>query len=72
MKLVQNEVTSTVSIRRMLLDDLQKLRSGELRNADARARAYVTKQIIDTMKLEAVAMQMRVETFEPLALLDAA
>jgi len=72
MKLVANEITSTVTIRRMLLEDLQKLRAGELRNSDARARAYVTKQIIDTMKLEAVAMQMRVEVFEPLALLESA
>ncbi len=43
---------NTSELRKMLIEDLTALRSGKLTPNEARARAVLVKQIIDTMKLE--------------------
>lgn len=63
---------STASLRRGLIEDLAALREGTLSGAEARTRAYVAKQVIDSMKLEIVAAHMKLEEFAPVALLEAA
>lgn len=63
---------TTADLREGLLRDLTALRGGDLRPSEARCRAYVAKQIIDTLKVEAIALTYRVERFEPVPLLEAA
>lgn len=63
---------TTASLRSGIADDLAALRAGKIRGAEARTRAYLAKQIIDTLKIEAVAMHLRVDSFVPVPLLEAA
>lgn len=63
---------STATLRRDLIADLAALREGTLSGSEARTRAYVAKQVIDTMKLEIVAAHMKLEDFQPIGLLEAA
>lgn len=67
-----SKVETTADLREGLLRDLTMLRAGDLRPSEARCRAYVAKQIIDTLKVEAVALTYRVDHFEPVPLLQAA
>lgn len=49
---------NTHELRQALIEDLQGLRNGTLPRPEARARAYLARQIIDTVKVEAVAAAM--------------
>lgn len=59
----------TKMLRRDLIADLSALRAGQISNGTARARAYVAKQIIDTVKVEAMAMNV-VAGFDAVPLLE--
>lgn len=73
MRIIQRTAPySTTDLRVGLIADLEALREGRLGGAEARTRAYVAKQIIDSMKLEIVAAHMKLEEFEPVKLLEAA
>lgn len=73
MRIVANGSSfTTLDLRRGLVSDLEALRKGTAANSDVRTRAYVAKQIIDTMKLELIAERMRLGDIAPIALLEAA
>jgi hypothetical protein len=59
---------NTFELRKILIEDLQKLRSGEITANEARARASLAKQIIETAKLELIAHVMDTTTIKPLEL----
>lgn len=62
---------NTHELRQALIEDLQGLRNGTLPRPEARARAYLARQIIDTVKVEAVAAAMNTGGYQAVALLDA-
>lgn len=62
---------TTETLREGLIEDLAALRKGKMRASEARARAYLAKQIIETVKIEAVAEHLRLEKFQPVSLLPA-
>ena len=73
MQLVSSKTQfTTATLRQGLVEDLEALRSGKITGATARSRAYLAKQVIDTIKIEVVAAQMALEAIEPVALLEAA
>jgi hypothetical protein len=43
---------NTSELRKILIEDLTALRSGKITPNEARARAALVRQIIDTMKIE--------------------
>lgn len=49
---------TTTDLRRELIADLDALKSGAITRAEARVRANIAKQIIDTVKVECVAMTL--------------
>jgi hypothetical protein len=49
---------TTTDLRRELIADLNALKSGAITRAEARVRANIAKQIIDTVKVECVAMTL--------------
>lgn len=59
---------TTADLREVLVRDLQDLRTGKLPKSDARARAYVAKQIIDTLKIEVAAHAMNMTSYQPVML----
>ena len=61
---------TTTDLRRVLTKDLEDLRSGKITKSDARTRAYVARNIIDTLKIEIAASAMNLSKYEPV-LLDA-
>lgn len=69
---IEKTLTTTADVRGDLLIDLRALRSGNLSRSEARVRAYVAKQIIDTLKIEVVAANMQLDSFRPVPLLEAA
>jgi hypothetical protein len=73
MRIVSNGSSfDTSDLRAGLVADLAALRDGKLSGSEARTRAYVAKQVIDSMKLEIVAAHMQLNGFQPVALLEAA
>ena len=60
---------TTADLRRGLLSDLDSLRAGELPASVARTRAYVAKQVIDTMKLELAAQALQLSSIHSIPLL---
>ena len=59
---------NTSELRRILIEDLHKLRSGQLTPNEARARGALVRPIIDTMKLELLHEAMHKPHVEPLAI----
>ena len=59
---------TTTDLRKMLLEDLVYLRQAKITKAEARARAYVARNIIDTMKVELAAASMNLSAFNPVLL----
>jgi hypothetical protein len=67
--IVRNRI-DTRSLRGGLIGDLAALRSKEISVADARARALLAKNTIDTVKVELVAKAMNIDELTPLALIE--
>jgi hypothetical protein len=61
----------TNQLREALIEDLMALRAGNLARPEARARAYLARQIIDTVKVEAIAAAMNTDTYRAVELLPA-
>lgn len=59
---------TTADLRSSLIDDFKALRAGEISRAEARARSYVAKQIIETVKVECVASMQNVDQYDPVIL----
>ncbi|MFC5355469.1 hypothetical protein [Azospirillum himalayense] len=59
---------TTADLRRMLIEDFQALRSGNITRSEARTRAYLAKQIVDTMKLEMIAAAANTNKFDPVVI----
>ena len=59
---------TTSDLRNVLISDLEGLRAGTITRPEARCRAYVAKQIIDTVKVECVAMAGGYSSTTPLAI----
>jgi hypothetical protein len=57
----------TASLRQSVMQDLQDLRDGRINNATARARAALTRTIIDTVSVEISAAQLG-RHFDPVRL----
>jgi len=49
---------TTEDLRKSIMQDLIDLRAGEINNATARARAQVTRTILDTVHVEIAAAQL--------------
>lgn len=58
----------TRDLRNTLIADLNALRNGEITRAEARARAQVARNIIDTLKIEVASYSMNVSTYQPVLL----
>lgn len=59
---------TTAELRDTLISDLEGLRKGAITRPEARCRAYVAKQIIDTVKVECVAMAQGYDRTVPLSI----
>lgn len=59
---------TTADLRDSIIKDLALLKSGDITRAEARTRAYLAKQIIDTVKTECVAMSLGSTRLEPVSL----
>jgi len=59
---------TTADIRAGLIRDLNSLRAGNISISEARTRAYLAKNIIDTVKIEIVAAQMNMDRFSAIGL----
>lgn len=59
---------NTSGLRQMLIEDLTALRSGKLTPNEARARAALVRQIIDTMKIELLHEALNQTQSRPVAL----
>lgn len=58
----------TADLRSGLKGDLDALRAGKISRSEARARAALARNILDTVKIEIAATAMRLETFAPVEL----
>lgn len=61
---------NTHELRQALIQDLEGLRAGTIPRPEARARAYLARQIIDTIKVEAVAAAMNTGGYRAVMLFD--
>jgi hypothetical protein len=61
---------NTSELRRILIEDLHKLRSGQLTPNEARARGALVRPIIDTMKLELLHEAMHKPHVQPLTIAE--
>lgn len=62
------ELKTTSDLRKILTEDLLLLRDAKITKADARARAYVARNVIDTLKVELAAHAMNLKSFTPVLL----
>lgn len=59
---------NTSDLRKDILGDLADLRSGKITRAEARARAMLMRNALDTMKIEIAATALRADSFQPVSL----
>lgn len=59
---------NTADLRAALIEDFEALRRGELSRPEARVRAYVAKQVIETLKVECVASAANVDHYAPVTI----
>jgi hypothetical protein len=60
----------TRDLRTTLIADLNDLREGRITRAEARARAQVARNIIDTIKIEVASYSMNMSAYQPVLLED--
>lgn len=58
----------TRDLRTSLIADLQALREGKITRAEARARAQLARNVLDTLKIEVASFAMNVDRYQPVAL----
>lgn len=61
-------IKDTKDLRLKLLQVYQDCERGQITNAAARARAYVAREILDTVKVEIMASRLGVTSFKPVRL----
>jgi hypothetical protein len=59
---------TTSDLRNILIADLTALRNGNITRAEARARAQVARNILDTIKIEVASHAMNVSYYQPVLL----
>ena len=64
----ERQMKNTAELRNVLIQDLTLLRNGEINRAEARTRAYLAKNIIDTLKVEIASQAMLMDNYSPVLL----
>ena len=58
----------TRDLRTSLIADLEALRQGKITRAEARARAQLARNVLDTLKIEVASFAMNVDRYQPVVL----